>query len=496
MKKILLSSVLGLTFACLSSGAMADDSTSAQVTCGTPPTCASMGFNFTEDECKGYFMLHCPWDASKVACDCPFEYKQGASKGDIDSPWCNRIGVKYYRDPCGGVLKDECSGRLTVGSVICTDTMGRQYYPGCAGEKACEVGDVLYASSDGTKKCFKGVASNISVTGNNYTAIGVVFDTSEGNGLGLAIALDENRGTVSDTNFGLCDIGGIPSWITGERRLSGRFKGVPFYRHCECNSTFTNCSGTNKQTGWVKDLYYSGLSKQYPSGEAGELQRAQLRTQKVMTDYLGGGCQKPAIGGYSAAGNILLTTAENGKYKPDAGSVNLTTAKVEALFPAVAYCAEYETIGTTKANTASTGVMPNCVGENDIVSLSGWVLPAPLDWKVLERNIEAVNETLAAYKKRNPRSTAVEVAAVDSEYDPVSTYVYRSDRRYWTAYLGIDKSGKKKWMEQNGFTQLRQPDGPVIMDFENGAIGPVRSTEPGVRARCMIRYSDSHTETE
>ena len=494
MKKILLSSVLGLTFACLSSGAMADDPTSAPVTCDdNRPSCSDMGFKFTEDECKGYFMLHCPWNASKVACDCPFEYKEGASKGDIDSPWCKRIGVTYYRDSCGGVSQEDCGNGDLSGDLVCTDTRGVEYYAFCLTPKACEVGDVLYASSDGTKKCFAGVAERLETNSNIYEAIGVVFDTSEGNGLGLAIALDENRGTISDTNFGRCDIGGIPSWLTEGRHQSGRFKGVPFYSHCECNSTLTDCSGTDKQTGWVKDLYFSGLSNRYPSGA--ELQRAQLRTQQVMTDF-GNGCQKPAIGGYSAAGNILLTTAENGKFKLGARSVNLTTAKLETLFPAVAYCAEYKTIGTTKANTASTGVMPNCVGENDIVSLSGWVLPAPGDWKVLERNIEAVNKTLVAYKKHNPESTAVKVAAVDIEYDPVSTYGYRSDRKYWTAYLGVDKRGKAKWMNLNGFTQLRQPDGPIIMDFENGAVGPVRSTEPGVRARCMIRYSDSYTETE
>lgn len=60
-------------------------------TCATPPSCASLGYLFTEAGCQDAFLLRCPFDTTKVYCTkikCPigaYAYTDGSCSSSLDS---------------------------------------------------------------------------------------------------------------------------------------------------------------------------------------------------------------------------------------------------------------------------------------------------------------------------------------------------------------------------------------------------------------------------
>ncbi len=430
MKKVLLGTVFGLAGLLMSVSTWADQTEMSRDQCGTKPSCAAMGFVYSADECKGYFALRCPWDASKVACDCTFKYRKGASNGNIASPSCKRLGVTYYRDSCSGVLESEC---LSVsGDSICTDTMGNEYYAGCSNEKNCEVGDLLYSNSDGDRKCFSGVAMSRTVEVDevdvNYDAIGVVFDTTNH----LAIALDENRGEAVTSAYGQCDICGLNSslGLTGTRIIEDYncYKGVAFYNHCKLDDDREK----------MNVILYDGNS-------------------------IAGVDSNENIDAYNATLSVLSNTSGT--------SSSLGETELLASFPAIKYCYDYSRTGT------QSGISVN--NEN----IGDWVLPTTRDWATLNSNFELVNNKLTAVARSALLNNIVEpIAGVDSVYSDGKRIT--SDPKYWTSNL---KGGTTVWETKHGFKRYKYS---YIFDFEAGASYPVPSTKHSVRARCMIKYAD------
>jgi len=462
MRKVLLGTVFGLAGLLMSATARADNGNNATTgeLCGIRPSCKQMGFIYTEDECKGYFALRCPWDASKVACDCTFKYMAGSSNGDITSPSCTRLGVTYYRDPCPGVLASECTNGSTVGSVICTDATGNKYYASCSDEKVCEVGDLLYSNESGDKKCFPGVAMTrpgIVSGGNpdNYTAIGVVFDATNH----LAIALDENRGNNSIESYGRCDPCGLRSNANMSdyeaRHYTSCYKGVAFYRHCKLNSyEYEDDTDEDKMNG--KLIY--GLADNTRSNIAGmNSDDAYLATKELLkNDYY-------AHGGFGDYPDFEL---------------------IKELLPAVAYCHDYSKIGAASGINRTSLV--SSVPDWDPI-IGSWVLPSPRDWNTLNNNLALINNKLAAVNRLSNLSGVMPIAGVDSVVSDGKRIT--SDRKYWTSSLNEDNP-QHAWSKKYGFMRIKPEVGPVIFDFAEGTSYPVLSTRHSVRARCMIKYAD------
>lgn len=464
MKKVLLGTVFGLAGLLVSVSAWADPTEVPVEQCGTKPSCADMGFTRSADDCIGYYSLRCPWDKNKYYCQCHYKYAAGGSQGDPNSPSCKRFGTIYYKYPCEGVRVYDCEYGV-VGNMICTDTSGDNYYEGCSGEKPCEVGDLLYSSSSGIKKCFKGIAQSQDDGDDTYEAIAVVIDDYNS----LAIALDENRGTVNNNNsgYGECDPDGVAT--LDNHPMGEYYKGVPFYRHCKKYWNNDSTAPLN-ENGRIRN--FSSLG--YDTGP--------YRYRTTNGAYLS------QTGGAYEAAKLIWDNRNNmyWRYSTEMGSGYEGWQSTSAwatqpdgfasFFPAVTYCNAYSKIGAPGGSNSSIG---------------SWVLPAPGDLSFLyDVNLSKVNNTLRAYKNAHNRTDVSIIGDDDRVTNNGKNYV--SFKKYWTAYTGRVHTGalEDMWMLMNGFRQLRQPDGPVIVDFSNGDVGPVRSTEPGVRARCMIKYAE------
>lgn len=167
------------------------------------PTCEQMGYKRSANECQGWYMLHCPWDHTKVNCGCPYQYEynkgQAADPGSNDgltNPSCTRNGVTFYKNKCPGVPVSNCID-YDSSNIICKSRNGEysgiwalfgfsgpkytKYVSGCADIVRCEPGTVLYSD----KTCRIGY--HHSSTG--AVPIGVVFDEVNK----LAIALKEQN---------------------------------------------------------------------------------------------------------------------------------------------------------------------------------------------------------------------------------------------------------------------------------------------------------------
>lgn len=241
------------------------------------PTCESMGFTKSINDCYGYYALRCPWDYDKVYCDCTYEYPYGISPGDPRSKSCRKYGMTYYEKPCYGTLPEDClntDGSSAATGDTCVGTNKKVYYANCAKDKACEIGDVLYSN----KKCYAGRAPSIRIGSNTYNAIGVVFDATRG----LAIALDENIGQNKNTNFGTCNLWGIgsdpeviPEFFVNFLTAGevGSLVGVPFYKHCITstkpnNKVSVSSSYTSNHTSSASNGGYTATNQIVTNGSA------------------------------------------------------------------------------------------------------------------------------------------------------------------------------------------------------------------------------------
>lgn len=433
----------------------------------TKPSCEDMGYKNTVEDCTGYYMLHCPWDHSKVYCDCPYKYEERVSAGDPASGHCIKYGKVYYKDVCPGQEKETCdkdsnNNPMYLSGSSCTATSGQEYVY-CVNSKPCSVGDVLFSNG----KCYY-----LLTPSNTNKAIGIVFDSENK----LAVALDEahtnaEAGVVEEfnsfpailRNFGNCNPGGWQGYnYNSLMHMAGLYGypynrmnmlGVSFVRHCENPANITNFEqfaasmyGGDYRTKGFNHSGYSWSSSNYG-------------------------------GGYQA--NYKLLSSVLGNDYNAASVLNNNNAKK---FPAAYYCATYSTSGTS-------------AGE--------WTLPAPGDWGIIRQNINTIN-----YKLRMLRRISSNISALDSGHrinllarDYSNSGVIHNSwltahgwigalkPQYWTSY--IHHTHYPYWMLGYNNNYQYWLNGPIIYDMASNSITPGSALEVGVRARCIIKYDEA-----
>ena len=137
IKAILMSSV------CLGFSTVAWGQTSEQ--CTIPPTCGELGYEQQESDCTGQYMLHCPFDTSKVFCggvSCSYTATSKPSGCSVAAS-CFRDGLTYYSTTCNSCYV----GYSKTSSGTCSQTCN--YY--MTSHTAC----VTYTS------CQRGSASGV-----------------------------------------------------------------------------------------------------------------------------------------------------------------------------------------------------------------------------------------------------------------------------------------------------------------------------------------------